>query len=122
MKTFKFSKELYSKIPLLKAAYNFTNQAYVHLDCDSENYYVQLQAKQGKELPDLEEFENEMLMQNLRHEINEDTKNIRQLIMARAMASSVIEIPKKEIMGLENNESDSMKEDEILQDWFDQHE
>lgn len=35
-----FSRDLYSKIALLKAAYNFTDKAYVHLDADEKSYYV----------------------------------------------------------------------------------
>ena len=34
--TYKFKKELYSKIALLKAAYSFTDKAYIHLDADDE--------------------------------------------------------------------------------------
>ena len=30
----KFSKELYSRTALIKAAYNFTDMAYIHLDAD----------------------------------------------------------------------------------------
>lgn len=36
MSLMKFRKELYSKVSLIKAAYNFTDQAYVHLDADKE--------------------------------------------------------------------------------------
>ena len=34
MNKLKFNKELYSKTALIKAAYNFTDKAYVHLDSD----------------------------------------------------------------------------------------
>lgn len=34
MRQLKYNKELYSKIALIKAAYNFTDRAYVHLDAD----------------------------------------------------------------------------------------
>ena len=36
MSLMKFRKELYSKVALIKAAYNYTDQAYVHLDADSD--------------------------------------------------------------------------------------
>ena len=43
----KFRKELYPKIALIKAAYNFTDEAYVHLDADDEYYYVSLAPKRS---------------------------------------------------------------------------
>ena len=39
MRQLKYNKELYSKIALIKAAYNFTDRAYVHLDADKKYYY-----------------------------------------------------------------------------------
>ena len=39
MKELKFNKELYSKIALIKAAYNYTDIAYLHLDAD-EKYCI----------------------------------------------------------------------------------
>ena len=36
----KFDKSLYSRISLIKAAYNFTDIAYLHLDSDNKYYYV----------------------------------------------------------------------------------
>ena len=49
-KMLKFNKELYSKTALIKAAYNFTDKAYVHLDADDQNYYVSLSAKEESTL------------------------------------------------------------------------
>ena len=116
MNKLKFKKELYSKTALIKAAYNFTDKAYVHLDSDDKYYYVTLDMKEsGKEEISEHEFENEMLAQSVRHEIYNQTKNIRELLLARAMATSVVmgqdaleEIP----------ENDTFCEDEILKDWF----
>ena len=48
MKEMRFSKELYSKVALIKAAYNFTDRAYVHLDADQHYYYVTVEAKQDE--------------------------------------------------------------------------
>ena len=49
MRQLKYNRELYSKIALIKAAYNFTDRAYVHLDADEKYYYVSLNAKNEKE-------------------------------------------------------------------------
>lgn len=45
MEKFQFHRDLYSKSALIKAAYNFTDRAYIHLDADETYYYVQIAAK-----------------------------------------------------------------------------
>ena len=86
----KFKKELYSKIALIKAAYNFTDKAYVHLDADEIYYYVSVERKMQESEIDEKSFINEMLAQSVRHEVYKETKNIRELLMARAMATSLV--------------------------------
>jgi His-Xaa-Ser system protein HxsD len=115
MSVMKFKKSLYSKTALLKAAYNFTDRAYVHLDADSEYFYVSLSPKE-RLCVDENEFVNEMLTQSVRHEVYLQTKNVRELLLARAMATSVVD---------EGIESDSepmdgelFSEDSVLKDWF----
>ncbi|MCI6430181.1 MAG: His-Xaa-Ser system protein HxsD [Lachnospiraceae bacterium] len=112
----KFNKELYSKTALIKAAYNFTDRAYVHLDADAQNYYVFLSAKEDSALVSEEEFLNEILAQSVRHEVYRQTKNIRELMLARAMASSVILEEEFE----DYEDSEKFAEDEILKDWFEE--
>lgn len=127
----RFSKELYPKVSLLKAAYAFTDRAYIHLDADESNYYVTLAAKDGEQpIPD-GEFENEMLCQSVRHEIYLQTKTIRELLMARAMASTVLiadDARQDDTLLLQSSSSAESKEDaipdeadeaSILSDWFD---
>lgn len=46
MKELKYNRELYSKTALIKAAYNFTDKAYLHLDADEKYYYVSISEKQ----------------------------------------------------------------------------
>ena len=41
----RFNKELYSKTALIKAAYNYLENAYIHLDMDEKYYYVFLKEK-----------------------------------------------------------------------------
>lgn len=118
MTTYKFKKELYSKIALLKAAYSFTDKAYIHLDADDEFYFVSLSYKEDAQVTE-KEFINEMLAQSLRHEIYLQTKNIRELLLARAMASSVVTTTDEEPVG---EEIEQFAEKDILNDWFDNHE
>lgn len=111
----KFSKELYSKTALIKAAYNFTDIAYIHLDTDENYYYVSMSVKEkGKSISE-KGFINEMLSQSVRHEVYKQTKNIRELMLARAMASSVMLNGNYDSL---ENENEKFSEDEILKDWF----
>lgn len=118
MRQLKYNKELYSKIALIKAAYNFTDRAYVHLDADEKYYYVSISAKDEKEEISDDEFENEILAQSARHEIYLQTKSIRELMLARAVATSVV-APKDEDESLNSEIEQEFSEDEILKDWFD---
>lgn len=115
----KFRKELYAKVALMKAAYNFTDAAYVHLDADQDYYYVTVVPKQHGCDIDEQAFVNEILTQSVRHEVYQQTKNIRELLLARAMATSVI-VDEKLVE--EDNGESSFSESDILKDWFEVNE
>lgn len=117
MKKLKYNKELYSKTALIKAAYNFTDQVYVHLDADEHYYYVFMQPKENDTTISDEEFENEILAQSVRHEIYLQTKNIRELMLARAVATSVV-APEEEDLESDEKMLQEFSEDTILKDWF----
>lgn len=112
----KFRKELYSKIALLKAAYNFTDIAYVHLDADESYFYVTVEPKAlGQDVSE-QQFTNEMLTQSVRHEVYQQTKNIRELLLARAMATSVI--VDENLVDDTEQQDETFAESDILKDWF----
>lgn len=116
MESMKFSRELYPKVALIKAAYNYTDRAYLHLDADENYFYVSIKSKEpGVEIKE-EEFINEMLTQAVRHEVYSQTKNIRELLLARAMATSVILNEQDE--KTEECNDDEFSESAILKDWF----
>lgn len=119
MNKLRFSKELYSKISLIKAAYNFTDSYYIHLDADEKYYYVSIESKSSDDNLSENVFINEMLAQSVRHEIYLQTKNIRELLVARAMATSIIVDD-----GIDDNDisEHTFSENEILKDWFDDNE
>ena len=114
---FFFSKKIYTKSALIKSAYNFTDKAYIHLDENDESYIVSVIVKNGFSFCE-NDFENEMLSQLVRHEIYEQTKEIRKLTLARAFASTVIFDSDKSKN--DNIDSDKFGED-ILSDWFDKN-
>jgi len=87
----RFSKEMYPKIALIKAAYNFTDRAYLHLDTDDCYYIVEYTDKTPDNPISKDDFTNEMLVQCVRYEVLRRTHSIRELLVARAMASTMIE-------------------------------
>lgn len=110
----KFAKEIYPKSALMKSAYNFTDRAYIHIDSDEKYYIVEITLKDKSDSFDIRDFKNEMLAQSVRLEISIRTKNIRELIIARAMASTLV--GEKVISETEHEENFDM--DCILKDWF----
>ena len=116
--TFKYNVNIYNKDALIKAAFMFIDRCYVHLDIDDEHYVVSLTPKDDVVCANLkEEFENELLGQTVRYMVQKKTKTIRELLLARAMASSMA--IKDDLDNLESDEDISNEElNTILKDWF----
>lgn len=124
---FTYSKELYSRTALIKAAFHYTDRAYVHLDCDDSSYTVDIVQKPGCTPVDLREFDNTLLAQLAREEVYQKTKEIRKIALARAMASSIVETNEEIPAGKQDDrkvpeplpfEEDTEKPEDILKDWF----
>jgi hypothetical protein len=88
------------------------------LDCNEDYYIVSIEPK-TENVIDEKSFENEMLAQTARYEIFQQTKNIREISLARALASSVIE--EDETVNIPDSEND-YNVDEIIKDWFEGNE
>lgn len=116
---FHFSKELYPKTALLKAAYSFTDKAYIHLDANENEFIVDISIKTEEKSFTLKEFENELLFQSLKYCVFQQTKDIRRLIVTRALASTLIE--ENTATPTENKEED-FDIDSVLEDWFEKYE
>lgn len=112
--TFEYNKDIYSKTALIKAAYHFTDKAYLHLDSDGEKYIVCIEPKPNISI-DEKDFENEILAQVARLEIYRQTKNIREISFARALASSVVELAQDNETLKETIDTEAAS---ILKDWF----
>lgn len=112
-RTYRFDKCLYSKEALLKAAYQYIDDFYLHLDVNEKYYTVEIEGKIAGNHLDYDEFQNEVLLQETRKMVADKTKNIREVIFARAMASTIVSEEKMpELMESGNAE-------EILVNWFD---
>lgn len=109
---YKFNRELYSKTAIFKSCYKYLDDFYIHLDQDDTYYYVTIEAKNNTTVIDINEFQNEMMDQMNREIVFSQTKNIREILMARAFASTVV-YDESVVENFENDES------EMLKDWFD---
>lgn len=107
-------KALYDRRALLKAVYRFTDRAYIHLSQNENQWLVSWRAKEGKQV-DTGELENELIAQMLRLQLLEESGDLRKILLARAMASTVIE---EKTVGSELEE-DACEEPDILRGWFD---
>lgn len=104
----------------MKSAYAFTDRAYIHLDADDRYYIVKIHPKEGYDPITEKEFINEMLCQCVRHEVYQQTKTVRELLIARSMASTVIEQPG--VTAEDETPSErAWDEKQILTDWFEEY-
>ena len=120
----RYEKELYSKEALLKAAYHFTDRAYVYLGVEDGSFFVDFTAKGGTQFDKekLEnEFKNELLAQVIHQTVSKETTVLRELLVARALSSTMVD------EGISSDAAESpMTEDAqdeldaIAKDWFDE--
>ena len=73
----KFTKDLYPKEAVLKAAQFFTDRYYMSLDVDERYYYVDIEPINGVWEENIEkQFANEALTQSARYKVMQETKEI----------------------------------------------
>ena len=89
---------------------------YIHLDVDEKQYLVELSSKTTADEEELyKQFENELIAQETRRIVSEKTKDIRELLVARSLSSTIVN------KGLESSITKDYYADDILTDWFDQN-
>ena len=117
------AKSLYPAETLLKTAYRFLDRCYIHVDEVETYWIIRMQSKNGTDGKKYAaEFENELIAQTVRRCISQQTSNLRELLLARAMASTMI-LEEDPIISIEAQESD-LSDDElrdVLSNWFDHH-
>lgn len=122
---FYVSKNVYSIQSILKTAYFFLDKAYVHIDNGSSCWTIayRLKPDTASDYPLREEFENELIAQEIRQKVYDRTHTLRELLMARAMTSTIIdkEDPLVQIQAEETDVSDK-ELDDILTNWFEKYE
>ena len=119
-----YSKELYSKEALLKAAYHFTDNYYIYLGVEDNSFFVDFTTKDDSPIDSDElqnQFKNEILAQVIHQSISNETSDLRKLLVARALSSTMVD----EEESTPNNEPEAMSEDSlnelsaIAKDWSD---
>lgn len=113
-----FKKSLYSPQLVMRAAYVFTDQAYIYLDEDEKSVFVYLEEKPGNSISEIQgEFKNELLAQELRESVNQRTGRVREIILQRALSSSMVLSQSDMLENLRTKEI-NYDLDSILKDWF----
>ncbi len=108
------SKELYSKKVLLKTCYKYTDNYYIHLTSDQYNYYIDIVLKNGEDDEYITNLiGNELIEQENREIVISETHNIREILFARAMASSIIYSD-----DMEERINTDINDDTAMKDWF----
>ena len=119
-----YDKEFYSKEALLKAAYHFTDRAYVYLGVEDGSFFVEFTAKGGTQFDKekLEnEFKNELLAQVIHQTISKETTVLRELLVARALSSTMVDEGISSDVAESPMTEDAKDElDAIAKDWFDE--
>ncbi len=90
----RYDKEFYSKETLLKAAYHFTDKAYVYLGVEDDSFFVDFAPKDDVSFDKekLEnEFKNELLAQVIHQTVSKETTVLRELLVARALSSTMVD-------------------------------
>jgi radical SAM pair-associated protein len=115
----KVNEEIFEEVCVIKTAYLFLDKYYIFLDKEDKYIIVKLSPKNyntDNELVADEligEFNNELLNQKVREKISNESKNIRELILARALYSTYIDNPE-----VSNDYKEDYSIEVITKDWF----
>ena len=95
---FQIDTKLFPIVAIMKAAYSFTDKYYIFFEYISEysvevKMKIKLISKSGNIKDAVGEFNNELLNQQLRILIFDQTKDIRQMILGRALYTECIDFP-----------------------------
>ncbi len=116
----KFKQELYPKEAVMKAAYHFIDRCYIHVDVIDGEYVIEIIKKKESEEDLTEyEFENELLAQAVRYQVYSQTHTIREILMARAMSSTITGSGTEYEKASCPENLDSLEN--ILEDWFEKN-
>ena len=116
------SKDIYPLVSVKKALTNFMDKTYIKIKDNNSEIMVQMVLQENK--VDIEkligEFYNELLRESLRYNIAIETKNLRELIVGRALYTTCIDLEENQEEKNEDIE-ETYNLDEIAVNWFDKY-
>ena len=117
------SKDIYPLVSVKKALTNFMDKTYIKIKDNNSEIMVQMVLQENK--ADLEkiigEFYNELLRESLRYNIAIETKNLRELIVGRALYTTCIDLEENQEEKNEEDIEETYNLDEIAVNWFDKY-
>lgn len=124
--SFLIDDRIFYKTAVMKTAYLFTGDYYVHMSYhDEHNIHVVVEAKPGINIDDVDKkFGNELLAQMVRLQISTENRAVRELILGRALYSSYVDFGNDCAIDTTNCADDihTYSLDDIAIDWFEVNE
>lgn len=123
---FSVKKDIYPLKAIYRAAYLLTDEYYIGIDQNSDEYLVFFSGKErtadgrmkAVDFEDVGRFQNELLDQSMKLAIGNDTRQIRDLIVTRALYSAFI--PQEEPEEEETDSNEEYNLEEIAEAWKDE--
>lgn len=117
------SKNIYPLVCVKKALVNFMEMSYIKLGDKGNKIIIQIALKDLSENLEIivGEFYNELLRESLRYNIASETKNLRELIVGRALYTTCIDLDDNIEKKNDVIEDDYNLED-IAVNWFEKYE
>ena len=113
------SKEIYPIVVVKKTLANYLSECFIKIDVEKNDIILYL--KNNKPI-DIEktvlDLYNELLFELIRYDISIETKNIRELLIGRALYSTCIDVEKDNVI---NEDTRDYNIDEIATNWFDKY-
>lgn len=93
---FYLNSKIYKLSCIMKAGFNFIDDFYLFFDYENEDTIrVDFKSKESRAIEEIKkivgEFHNELLNQSIRYKVSKETKNVRELILGRALYNTCIE-------------------------------
>ena len=117
-------EKIYNITVIKKALFNFIDDGYFKLQYSKENEInVQIYLKSNIENTDIfiKQIYNELLNESLRFDIMNQTKNIRELMLGRALYSTCIDTDESSEYEENSDDNNEYKIDNIAVNWFDKN-
>ena len=116
-------KRLFPQEAIFKAAYHFVDRYYIYLSCSDEHTVaVSIEDKGHCDLTDIDkQFGNELIAQVVRYNISQSNRDLKELILGRALYSAVYDT--EEITPAEESSDyiGGLSLEDIAVDWFDEY-